>query len=416
MELLHRTRRLQRGHRAEAQPVGAAGHLLLDGVVHGLPVARRHRRVLVEELLDDGRPEPDLQRALVDQVEYGAVAGDLRLGAVARRGRLRDRRLDALARRHDVLDGVRCFSALDPGDVDQRLEHLWALPPERVRSSARGIDGAKGPRDGCRHEAGLPVEDAKRMPEGLIDAVNGTMIESHCAVYPGRWAFGFAIIVIKMARPDDQDLVAGLRAGDEAAIATLVDRHSDALLRVAMGYVPSRAVAEEVVQETWIAVMRGIDGFEGRSSLKTWIFRILTNTALRGGTRERRSVPFAALAAAEDTGAPSVDPDRFLPADHELFPGHWVMMPARWPTPEEGLLSGETRAVIVAAIEALPKAQRTVLVLRDVEGWSSEEACEALEISAGNQRILLHRARTRVRAAIEDYFGAVRETAGRGST
>jgi RNA polymerase sigma-70 factor (ECF subfamily) len=176
-----------------------------------------------------------------------------------------------------------------------------------------------------------------------------------------------------------------------------------------MVYVRNRAVAEEVAQETWVGVLRGIDRFEERSSLKTWIFRILANVAMRGGSRERRSVPFAALAAAEDTGAPSVDPDRFLPDDHELFPGHWVLAPARWPTPEEGLLSGETRAVIVAAIEALPKAQRTVLALRDVEGWDSEEVCAALEISAGNQRILLHRARTRVRAAIEDYFGAVEE-------
>jgi RNA polymerase sigma-70 factor (ECF subfamily) len=212
-----------------------------------------------------------------------------------------------------------------------------------------------------------------------------------------------------IAEDRDEALVAALRGGDERAFAALVDLHTPALLRVAMAYVPSRAVAEEVVQETWIAVLRGIDGFEGRSSLKTWIFRILTNVAMRGGARERRSVPFAALAAAEDTGEPSVDPDRFLPGDHELFPGHWAVMPARWPTPEEGLLSGEVREVIVAAMEALPKAQRTVMALRDIEGWSSEEVCAALEISAGNQRILLHRARSRVRAAIEDYFGAVEE-------
>jgi len=205
---------------------------------------------------------------------------------------------------------------------------------------------------------------------------------------------------------DDQRLVARLRAGDEDAFAALVDLHGPALLRVAMAFVPSRAVAEEVVQETWIAVMRGIDGFQGRSSLKTWIFRILTNAAMRGGSRERRSVPFAAVAAADER---SVDPERFLPADHELFPGHWVLAPARWPTPEEGLLSGETRAVIIAAIEQLPTAQRTVLALRDIEGWSSEEVGAALEISAGNQRILLHRARARVRAAIEDYFGAIEE-------
>ena len=211
--------------------------------------------------------------------------------------------------------------------------------------------------------------------------------------------------------PQEQDeaLVAALRRGDADGFATLVDRHSPAMIRVAMAYVPSRAAAEEAVQETWIAVMRGIDAFEGRSSLKTWIFRILTNVAMRAGARERRSAPFSALAEAEDSGEPSVDPDRFLPADHALFPGHWAIMPTRWPTPEEGLLAGESREVIAAAIAELPAAQRTVIALRDVEGWSSEEVCEALEISAGNQRILLHRARSRVRNAIEDYYEAVEE-------
>jgi RNA polymerase sigma-70 factor, ECF subfamily len=216
-----------------------------------------------------------------------------------------------------------------------------------------------------------------------------------------------------MLRPttsdDDEELIAALRAGDADGFATLVDLHSRAMVRVAMAYVPSRAAAEDVVQETWIAVMRGIDGFEGRSSLKTWVFRILTNVAMRAGARERRSMPFSALAAAEDTGEPAVDPDRFLTADHELFPGHWAIMPARWPTPEEDLLAGETREVIAAAIAELPVAQRTVIALRDVEGWSSEEVCDALEISAGNQRILLHRARSRVRNAIEDYYGAVEQ-------
>jgi RNA polymerase sigma-70 factor (ECF subfamily) len=205
----------------------------------------------------------------------------------------------------------------------------------------------------------------------------------------------------------DDELLAALRGGDADAFARLVDRHSPAMIRVAMAYVPSRAAAEEAVQETWIGVMRGIGGFEGRASLKTWIFRILTNVAMRSGARERRSVPFSALAAAEDTGEPTVDPDRFLPSDHARFAGHWVVMPARWPTPEEGLMSGETREVIAAAIAELPVAQRTVIALRDIEGWTSEEVCEALEISAGNQRILLHRARSRVRNAIESYFGAV---------
>jgi RNA polymerase sigma-70 factor (ECF subfamily) len=212
-----------------------------------------------------------------------------------------------------------------------------------------------------------------------------------------------------MASPtaDDDRLVAALRAGDPDAFASLLDRHEGAMVRVAMAYVPTRAAAEEVVQETWIAVMRGIDGFERRSSLKTWVFRILTNVAMRAGARERRSVPFSALAERENTGEPSVDPARFLPADHERFPGHWAVMPARWPTPEEGLLAGETRGVIAAAIADLPAAQRTVIALRDVEGWTSDEVVEALEISPGNQRILLHRARSRVRSAIENYYGAV---------
>jgi RNA polymerase sigma-70 factor, ECF subfamily len=208
---------------------------------------------------------------------------------------------------------------------------------------------------------------------------------------------------------NDEQLVAALRRGDADAFARPVDRHSAALIRVAMAYVPSRAAAQEVVQETWIAVMRGIDSFEGRASLKTWIFRILTNIAMRAGARERRSVPFSALAKAEDTGEPSVDPDRFQPADSAVFPGHWVIMPTGWPTPEEGLLAGETREVIASAIADLPVAQRTVISLRDIEGWSSEEVSEALEISAGNQRVLLHRARGRVRTAIEDYYGAVME-------
>jgi RNA polymerase sigma-70 factor (ECF subfamily) len=218
-------------------------------------------------------------------------------------------------------------------------------------------------------------------------------------------------VVVQRPNPRDEDrrLVEALCRGDGEAFAALVDRHSAAMIRVASAFVPNRAAAEEAVQETWIAVMRGIDGFEGRSSLKTWIFRILTNVAMRAGARERRSVPFSALAQGEDTGEPAVDPDRFLPADHELFAGHWAIMPTHWPTPEEGLLAGEARDVIARAIGELPPAQRTVIALRDVEGWTSEEVVEALEISPGNQRILLHRARSRVRTAIEAYYGAVLE-------
>ena len=208
---------------------------------------------------------------------------------------------------------------------------------------------------------------------------------------------------------DEQRLIESLKAGDERAFARLLDEYSSALFRVAMAHVGTRSVAEEVVQETWLGVINGIDRFEGRSSLKTWIFRILTNTANTRGQRERRIVPFSALGPASDDG-PSVDADRFFPPDHARYPDHWALGPTAWETPEEGLLSGETREVILRAIDELPEAQRTVVTLRDVQGWSPEEVCDALQLSDGNQRVLLHRARTKVRAVLESYFGAVEET------
>jgi RNA polymerase sigma-70 factor (ECF subfamily) len=201
--------------------------------------------------------------------------------------------------------------------------------------------------------------------------------------------------------------IAALRQGDEHAFSALVDAYSPMLLRVAMSHVPSRAVAEEVVQETWISVLRGIDGFQGRSSLKSWIFKILRNTAITRGERERRTVPVSCLAAADGNG---LDLDRFFGAGDPRYPGHWALGPTRWPLPEEGLLDGETREVIADAIKELPEAQRAVISLRDVEGWSAEEVCDALSVSDGNQRVLLHRARTRVRADLERYFGAVEPT------
>jgi RNA polymerase sigma-70 factor (ECF subfamily) len=212
------------------------------------------------------------------------------------------------------------------------------------------------------------------------------------------------------AANDEAHLVDGLRRGDERAFADLMATHNAALLHVAMTYVSSRAVAEEVVQETWLGVVRSLDRFEGRSSLKTWIFKILANTARTRGARERRSVPFSSLAAAESEEGPSLDPDRFFPPDHDRYPGHWSAGPTAWPTPEEGLLAGETREVIVSAIDRLPPAQRTVIALRDIEGWSPEEVCDALELTQGNQRVLLHRARTRVRERLERHFGAVEAT------
>ena len=174
--------------------------------------------------------------------------------------------------------------------------------------------------------------------------------------------------------------------------------------RVAMMYVSSRAVAEEVVQEAWLGVFSGLDRFEGRSSLKTWIFRILTNTAKTRGEREGRSVPFSSLAGDEGEDETAVDADRFLGMDHR-WAGHWSSSP-RSPrdVPEERLLSGEAGERIAVAIEALPANQRAVITLRDVDGFEADEACEILGVSEANQRVLLHRARAKVRAAFESYL------------
>ena len=205
---------------------------------------------------------------------------------------------------------------------------------------------------------------------------------------------------------DEDALVERLRAGDEAAFEALVATYHPVLLRVARGYVPSLAVAEEVVQETWLGVLNGIDRFEGRSSLKTWIFRILVNRARTRGTRERRTVPFASAFDPErDAEGPSVDPSRFEPCDHPLVPMHWAAPLAVWRgSPESRLAAAESRAALTAAVDALPPAQREVLTLRDVHGWSAAEVCNALDVSETNQRVLLHRARTKLRRALEDTY------------
>lgn len=205
-----------------------------------------------------------------------------------------------------------------------------------------------------------------------------------------------------MALPD-AEIVDALKRGDERVFADLVDAYSPGLMRMAQMFVRDRAVAEDVVQDTWIAVLRGIDRFEGRSSLKTWIYRILMNTAKTRGQRESRSIPFSAAASDDE---PSVDPDRFLDANHR-YAGGWMLGPSEWQTPEEELLQGETRDAILAAIDELPDAQRAVITMRDVEGFPAEEVAEALGISDGNQRVLLHRARSKVRRAIEKHLGAV---------
>lgn len=203
-----------------------------------------------------------------------------------------------------------------------------------------------------------------------------------------------------MAISDDDDtLVRALQAGDEAAFNDLVARWSGAMLRVALAHVHTRAAAEDVVQEAWLTVIRSLDRFERRSSLRTWVLGIVINVARSRARNERRSVQLP-------NDGPAVEAGRFLPADHPRWPHHWATEPITWRTPERDLIAGETRRMILAAIEALPAAQREVLVLRDLEGLSSVEVCNIAHITDTNQRVLLHRARSRVRAALERYLAA----------
>ena len=199
--------------------------------------------------------------------------------------------------------------------------------------------------------------------------------------------------------PSDDVLVARLRDGDETAFALLLDGWSGGMLRLARSFVSTEESAAEVVQETWLAVIEGIGRFEGRSSLKTWVYRILTNTAKRRGSREHKVVPMSSV----DDSGPTVDPSRFRP-DGDPFPGHWWEFPPAWPTPEQGLLQGEARTHLAAALAELPARQRVVIILRDVEGYPSDEVCELLAISQANQRVLLHRARAFLRGKLEQYY------------
>lgn len=203
--------------------------------------------------------------------------------------------------------------------------------------------------------------------------------------------------------PEELSLVAALRDGDESAFLEVVRRHHSSMLRVAQVFVRGSAVAEEVVQETWLAVLEGISRFEGRSSLRSWIFRILANRARTRAQREARSEPFSSFEE-ENEAQPAVDESRFHPADHPQWPGHWSAPPTPWA--DEQLLTRETLELTRQAIENLPPMQKQVIVLRDVEGCSADEVCLALEISDANQRVLLHRARSRVRAALEAHLGS----------
>jgi RNA polymerase sigma-70 factor (ECF subfamily) len=203
----------------------------------------------------------------------------------------------------------------------------------------------------------------------------------------------------------DDALVQALRSGDERVFGELVEGWGSIMLRLALAHVDTRAIAEEVVQEAWLTLLRSLDRFEGRSTLRTWVLGIVVNLARSRARAERRSVPLPA-----ESGDCTVDPGRFLPGDHPRWPRHWAVKPVPWRTPEEDLLAGETRTVILEAIDALPAAQREVLVLRDIEGLGATDVCNVLALSATNQRVLLHRARSRVRHALERYFAATETT------
>jgi RNA polymerase sigma-70 factor (ECF subfamily) len=216
---------------------------------------------------------------------------------------------------------------------------------------------------------------------------------------------------------NEPELINNLRKRDESAFVELVKTYQSQLLALASLFVSNKAVAEEVVQEAWLAVLQGIDRFEERSSFKTWISRIVMNIARTRGVRESRIVAFSDFADVETSAyEPAVDPSQFrLPTDE--YADHWSVAPRPWNAdPETQLLSAETRAVLDHAIEDLPEAQRTVLTMRDVNGWTAEEVCNALEISETNQRVLLHRGRSKVRGILENHFSQHRERAHREGT
>ena len=206
------------------------------------------------------------------------------------------------------------------------------------------------------------------------------------------------------ATNDDEALVRALQAGEEQVFNDLVERWSGMMLRLALAHVDSHAIAEEVVQEAWLTVLRSLNRFEQRSSFRTWVLGIVVNCARSRARAERRLVRLSS------ESGPVVDPARFLPADHPRWPHHWAVEPAAWRTPEDELLARETRTVILEAIDALPPAQREVIVLRDLEEFPSSEVCNILGLTDTHQRVLLHRARSRVRQALERYFTATETT------
>jgi RNA polymerase sigma-70 factor (ECF subfamily) len=204
---------------------------------------------------------------------------------------------------------------------------------------------------------------------------------------------------------EDDELLDALQGGDEEVFTRFVRRWSGLMLSLALAHVASRAVAEEVVQEAWLVVLRDFPRFERRSALRTWVLGIVVNLARSRARAERRSIPVAF-----DADTPAVDPARFRPLGSARWPDHWAVAPVPWPTPEDALLAGEVRDAILAAVADLPPAQREVLVLRDLEGASAEETCNVLGLTDTNQRVLLHRGRSKVRNAVEEHFAGAQPT------
>lgn len=212
------------------------------------------------------------------------------------------------------------------------------------------------------------------------------------------------------ALPADPVIVARLRARDEQMFTALVDAWSPGMLRVARSYVADEHTAQDVVQETWLGVLRGIEGFAQRSSLRNWAYGILINQAKTRGVRDARTVAASSLTPTAEDAGPTVDPAR-MRGRFSILSGHWRSYPPEWPSPEDEALAKETRRLLTAALAALPARQRVVVVLRDVEGYTSREVCELVGVSAANERVLLHRGRAALRAALEVYLTA--KAAGR---
>ncbi len=217
--------------------------------------------------------------------------------------------------------------------------------------------------------------------------------------------FDAALSVTGPAYADDAAVVARLRAGEEMAFTELIDMYQGALVRLARHYVDTLALADEVVQDTWIALLDSLPRFEGRSSLKTWLFRILVNVARSRRRKEARTIPFSSAFPIADNEAP-VEPGSFVRSWIPGRSGHWLQAPSRWEDqPEQVALSTETRSLVERAVGELPPSQREVITLRDIEGYGSDEVCNLLGISDTNQRVLLHRARTKVRKALAPHMG-----------